>query len=100
MSWLIINHHTESAGVESEAEPVLEVEDVVVNSRAVLHHQLDQLVCPVPAHHHHHHHPHHHHHHLSSPKLDVRVEVDELLEVVLRDFLPEVELPGLPEDRK
>ena len=96
MSWLIINHHTESAGVESEAEPVLEVEDVVVNSRAVLHHQLDQFVSPVPAHHHHH----HHHHHLSSPKLDVRVEVDELLEVVLRDLLPEVELPGLPEDRR
>ena len=45
---------TECAGVESEAEPVLEVEDVVVNSRALLHQQLDQLVSPVPAHHHHH----------------------------------------------
>ena len=94
---MIIIIPTECAGVESEAEPVLEVEDVVVNSRALLHQQLDQLVSPVPAHHHHHH---HHHHHLGSPELDVRVEVDELLEVVLCDFLPEVELSGLPEDRE
>ena len=35
-----------------------------------------------------------------SPELDVRVEVDELLKVVLRDLLPEVELSGLPEDRQ
>ena len=35
-----------------------------------------------------------------SPELDVSVEVDELLEVVLRDLLPEVELSGLPEERK
>ena len=35
-----------------------------------------------------------------SPELDVRVEVDELFKVVLRDLLPEVELSGLPGDRK
>ena len=41
-------YHTECGGVESEAEHVLEVEDVMINCRALLHHQLDQLVSPVP----------------------------------------------------
>ena len=40
---------TEGCRIESEAEHVLEVEDVVEHSRNLGHQQLDQLVRPVPS---------------------------------------------------
>ena len=47
--WMLTITLTDSCRIESEAEHVLEVEDVVEHSRNFGHQQLDQLVRPVPS---------------------------------------------------
>ena len=73
-------HLPEGVWVYGEAEHVLKVEDVMEDWHMRTQ-VVDEFVRP-------------------EPELDIGVQVYELLEVVLRDLLPEVELSGFPEERK